>query len=190
MKSSSTLADLPLQNELGATARNKSTNGDRVLPCKNYEVYMRQLAVSLFGAVASPLRFAVITALLAFTTLPLLAQEQTIPAELSFLNKIPRPQNLWVFLAQTAAPTCSAAPVTNSFSRITRRRCRSLFPGGFFSARFIVSPLRHPLIYLPTALRASLGSFASEPLSNGRSECSLAIGSVMLRTTRSAPSVG
>src|ERR1039457_6974206 len=83
--------DLPLQNELHATARNKSTNGDRVLPCKNYEVHMRQLAVSLFGAVASPLRFAVITALLAFTTLPLLAQEQPIPAELSFLNKIGKP---------------------------------------------------------------------------------------------------
>ncbi len=41
---------------------------------------MRQLAVSLLGAVASPVRFAVITALLAFMTLPLLAQEQPIPA--------------------------------------------------------------------------------------------------------------
>ena len=65
-----------------------------MLPCKNYEVYMRQLAVSLFGAVASPLRFAVITALLAFTTLPLLAQEQPIPAELSFLNKIGKPYRI------------------------------------------------------------------------------------------------
>ena len=65
-----------------------------MLPCKNYEVYMRQLAVSLFGAVASPLRFAVITALLAFTTLPFLAQEQPIPAELSFLNKIGKPYRI------------------------------------------------------------------------------------------------
>src|ERR1039457_4820694 len=55
---------------------------------------MRQLAASLFGAVASPLRFAVITALLAFTTLPLLAQEQPIPAELSFLNKIGKPYRI------------------------------------------------------------------------------------------------
>ena len=65
-----------------------------MLPCKNYEVYMRQLAVSLFRAVAFPLRFAVITALLAFTTLPLLAQEQPIPAELSFLNKIGKPYRI------------------------------------------------------------------------------------------------
>lgn len=55
---------------------------------------MRQLAVSLCGAVASPLRFAVITALLAFTTLPSLAQEQPIPAELSFLNKIGKPYRI------------------------------------------------------------------------------------------------
>ena len=55
---------------------------------------MRQPAVSLFGAVASPLRFAVITALLAFTTLPFLAQEQPIPAELSFLNKIGKPYHI------------------------------------------------------------------------------------------------
>jgi hypothetical protein len=56
-----------------------------------------------------------------------------------------------VFLAQTAAPTYSAAPVANSFIDVTRRRRRSLFPGGFFSARFTVSPLKHSLIYLPTA---------------------------------------
>jgi hypothetical protein len=55
---------------------------------------MRQPAVSLFGSVASPLRFAVITALLAFTTLPSLAQEQPIPAELSFLNKIGKPYRI------------------------------------------------------------------------------------------------
>ena len=57
-----------------------------MLPCKKYGGYMRQLAVSRFGAVASLLRFAIITALLAFATLPCLAQEQPIPAELSFLN--------------------------------------------------------------------------------------------------------
>ncbi len=55
---------------------------------------MRQLAVSLFGAAASCLRFAVITALLAFTTLPLMAQEQPIPAELSFLNKVGKPYRI------------------------------------------------------------------------------------------------
>src|ERR1035437_7780405 len=32
-----------------ATARSKSTNGDRVLPCKNSEVYMRHLALSLIS---------------------------------------------------------------------------------------------------------------------------------------------
>jgi OmpA-OmpF porin, OOP family len=52
-----------------------------VLPFGNY---MRQPAVSLFGAFA----------LLAFTTLPLLAQEQPIPAELSFLNKIGKPYRI------------------------------------------------------------------------------------------------
>jgi OOP family OmpA-OmpF porin len=55
---------------------------------------MRQRAVSLFEAVVSPLGFAVITAMLAFTTLPLLAQEQPIPAELSFLNKIGKPYRI------------------------------------------------------------------------------------------------
>jgi len=55
---------------------------------------MRQLAVLLFGAVASPLRFAVVTALLAFTTLPLLAQERPLPPELSFLNKIGKPYHI------------------------------------------------------------------------------------------------
>jgi hypothetical protein len=54
---------------------------------------MRQLADSLFGVVASRSRFAV-TALLAFTTLPLLAQEQPIPAELGFLNKIGKPYRI------------------------------------------------------------------------------------------------
>jgi outer membrane protein OmpA-like peptidoglycan-associated protein len=55
---------------------------------------MRQLAVSLFGAVASRLRFAVITALFAFTALPLMAQEQPIPAELAFLNKLGKPYRI------------------------------------------------------------------------------------------------
>ena len=59
-----------------------------MLPCKNTEVYMCHLALSLIVAASSRLRFAVIAALLAFMTLPLLAQEQPIPAELSFLNKI------------------------------------------------------------------------------------------------------
>src|ERR1035441_9305621 len=55
---------------------------------------MRQLALSIFRAVASRLRFTGITALLAFMTLPLLAQEQPIPAELSFLNKIGKPYHI------------------------------------------------------------------------------------------------
>ena len=55
---------------------------------------MRHPALSLSGPVASRLRFAVITALLAFMTLPLLAQEQPIPAELSFLNKLGKPYRI------------------------------------------------------------------------------------------------
>jgi outer membrane protein OmpA-like peptidoglycan-associated protein len=55
---------------------------------------MRHLALSLFGTAASRLRFAVITALLAFMTLPLLAQEKPIPAELSFLNKLGKPYRI------------------------------------------------------------------------------------------------
>ena len=55
---------------------------------------MRHLALSLFGAAVSCLRFAVITALLVFVTLPLLAQEQPIPAELSFLNKVGKPYRI------------------------------------------------------------------------------------------------
>ena len=55
---------------------------------------MRQRVVSLFGAVVSPLRFAVIAALLALTPLPFLAQEQPIPAELSFLTKIGKPYRI------------------------------------------------------------------------------------------------
>jgi outer membrane protein OmpA-like peptidoglycan-associated protein len=55
---------------------------------------MHQLALPLFSAAASRLRFAVITALLAFTSLPLLAQEQPIPAELSFLNKVGKPYRI------------------------------------------------------------------------------------------------
>ena len=59
--------------------------------CEGSEVNMRQPALSLAWAAASHPRFAVITALLAFTTLPLMAQEKPIPAELSFLNKIGKP---------------------------------------------------------------------------------------------------
>jgi outer membrane protein OmpA-like peptidoglycan-associated protein len=55
---------------------------------------MRQFALPLFPAVASRLRFAVITALLAFTTLPFMAQEQPIPAEVSFLNKVGKPYRI------------------------------------------------------------------------------------------------
>jgi len=55
---------------------------------------MRHLALSLFGAAAYRVRFAVMSALLAFTTLPLLAQEQPIPAELSFLNKVGQPYRI------------------------------------------------------------------------------------------------
>ena len=65
-----------------------------MLPCEGSEVHMRQPAVSLSGAGASRLRFAVITALLAFTALPLLAQEQPLPAELSFLNKLGKPYRI------------------------------------------------------------------------------------------------
>src|SRR5579863_5896840 len=55
---------------------------------------MRQRVVSLFGAVASPLRFPAIAALLVFMPLACLAQEQPIPAELSFLNKIGKPYRI------------------------------------------------------------------------------------------------
>ena len=55
---------------------------------------MRHLALSLFGAAASRLRFAVIAASLAFTALPLMAQEQPIPAELSFLNTVGKPYRI------------------------------------------------------------------------------------------------
>ena len=55
---------------------------------------MHKLALPLFPAGASRLRFAVITALLVFTALPLLAQEQPLPAELSFLNKVGKPYRI------------------------------------------------------------------------------------------------
>ena len=55
---------------------------------------MRYLALSLFGAAPSRLRFAVMTVSLALMTLPLLAQEQPIPAELSFLNKLGKPYHI------------------------------------------------------------------------------------------------
>jgi OmpA-OmpF porin, OOP family len=55
---------------------------------------MRKFDVSLRGAIALLLRFAVITALLVSTALPLIAQEQPIPAELSFLNKLGKPYRI------------------------------------------------------------------------------------------------
>jgi OmpA-OmpF porin, OOP family len=55
---------------------------------------MRHPALSLFRAAASRLRFAVIAASLAFTALPLMAQEQPIPAELSFLNTVGKPYRI------------------------------------------------------------------------------------------------
>src|SRR5271157_3920888 len=55
---------------------------------------MRQFALPLFPAAVSPLRIAIITALLVFTTLPFMAQEQPIPAELSFLNKVGKPYRI------------------------------------------------------------------------------------------------
>jgi len=55
---------------------------------------MRQPAVSPTGAAASCLRFVVIIALLAFTALSLVAQEQPIPVELSFLNKVGKPYRI------------------------------------------------------------------------------------------------
>ena len=64
-----------------------------MLPCGDSEVSMRQPAISFAGS-ASRLRVAIITALLVFTTLPLLAQEQPIPAELSFLNKLGKPYRI------------------------------------------------------------------------------------------------
>ena len=55
---------------------------------------MRNLIYSLIGTNASRLRFAVIAALLAITALPLIAQEQPIPAELNFLNKVGKPYRI------------------------------------------------------------------------------------------------
>jgi outer membrane protein OmpA-like peptidoglycan-associated protein len=55
---------------------------------------MHKLALPLFPAVASRLRLAIITALLVFTALPFMAQEQPIPAELSFLNKVGKPYRI------------------------------------------------------------------------------------------------
>ena len=43
------------------------------------------------------------------------------------------------------------SPVCNGFSEIARHRGTSLFQGEFFSARFVVRPLKQSLIYLPTA---------------------------------------
>ena len=55
---------------------------------------MRHLALPLIWAAASRLRFAVVAPLLAFTTLPLMAQEQPIPAELTFLNTVGKPYRI------------------------------------------------------------------------------------------------
>jgi outer membrane protein OmpA-like peptidoglycan-associated protein len=85
---------LLLHIEIGRNCKKKSTNGDRVPSIKNSEVYMQDFSISRFGTVVSLLRFAVITALLAFTALPLLAQDQPIPAELAFLNKVGKPYRI------------------------------------------------------------------------------------------------
>jgi hypothetical protein len=42
----------------------------------------------------TPLRLAAIIALLVFTALPSLAQEQPIPAEISFLNTVGKPYRI------------------------------------------------------------------------------------------------
>jgi OOP family OmpA-OmpF porin len=55
---------------------------------------MGQPADFLFQTNASPLRFAVVFALLAFTTYPVQAQQQPIPAELSFLNQLGKPYRI------------------------------------------------------------------------------------------------
>lgn len=65
-----------------------------MLPFEGSEVYMRQSALLLSGATASRLRFAIVAALLVFTALPFMAQEQPIPAELSFLNKVGKPYRI------------------------------------------------------------------------------------------------
>jgi OmpA-OmpF porin, OOP family len=55
---------------------------------------MRCLALSLIAAVSSCLRFTVIAAFLAFAALPLFAQDQPIPPELNFLNKLGTPYHI------------------------------------------------------------------------------------------------
>ena len=65
-----------------------------MLPCESSEVYMHEPRFSLAGAALSHLCFALIAALLAFTALPLLAQEQPIPPELAFLNKVGKPYRI------------------------------------------------------------------------------------------------
>jgi len=82
---------LAVSGRIGRNCEQKTINKDRMVLCEGSEVNMRQPALSLAWAAASHPRFAVITALLAFTTLPLMAQEKPIPAELSFLNKIGKP---------------------------------------------------------------------------------------------------
>jgi hypothetical protein len=108
----------------------------------------------------------------------------------SSIKYLPRPGNLWVPLARTAAITCSAAPVSNGFSDINSVSWPFTFPGGFFSSRFMSWALKHSSISLPAAPRASPDRFASEPPSIGRSERSSVIDSFMLGTTQSAPFVG
>jgi len=58
------------------------------------EVYMHEPRFSLSGAAVSRMRIAVITAMLAFTTIPILAQEKPIPPELAFLNKLGKPYRI------------------------------------------------------------------------------------------------
>jgi OOP family OmpA-OmpF porin len=68
---------------------------DRCGKLQSYEVCMRRAAGLLFGVTAFALRLAVVTAaLLSITALPSLAQEQPIPAELAFLNKIGKPYRI------------------------------------------------------------------------------------------------
>jgi len=72
----------------------RATTDAACILCEGSEVNMLQAAVSLAVAAACRLRFAVLTAMLAFTALPLLAQEQPIPAELGFLNKVGKPYRI------------------------------------------------------------------------------------------------
>ena len=77
-KHSSRFGALPFTSRIECNCKKQTENAMCVLVFHDSEVNMRQLAVSLIGVAASCLRFAVITALLAFMALPLTAQEQPI----------------------------------------------------------------------------------------------------------------